>query len=166
LITASLFPLLIPEKRIVGEWQLILFNCATDYDIIRIKLGNDSYVPPKVPSLYTALTTGENAWNPAVYGSAVNPYVVKVGQVVQIIIENSDDTEHPIHLHGYEFQVVARGPGTWDGNENTLPRRPVIRDTATTPASGHLVLRIKTDNPGVWVLHCHMEFHGTFPLSH
>jgi iron transport multicopper oxidase len=35
------------------------------------------------------------------------------------------------------------------------------RDTVTTPASGYLVIRFKADNPGVWMFHCHMEFHGT-----
>jgi iron transport multicopper oxidase len=127
-----------------------------------IILGNDTYLHPKVPTLYTALTTGSDAWNPAVYGPAANPYLLKEGEVVQIIVENHDNIDHPMHLHGYEFQVVARGSGTWDRNEDRLPAVPMRRDTVTTPSSGYLVLRFKAEKPGVWMFHCHMEFHGKF----
>jgi iron transport multicopper oxidase len=127
--------------------------------------------------MFTALTTGSSALDPAVYGPGVNPYVIRTGQVVQIVVENDDDTAHPIHFHGYRFQVVARGPGSWDGDTTALPEIPMTRDTVTTPPSGHLVLRILADNPGVWackkvpffdisksgvltfVVHCHMELH-------
>lgn len=126
----------------------------------RIYLGNNTYVTPKVPTLYTALTTGSAAWNPEVYGTGANAYIIKSGQVVQIIVENHDSIEHPMHLHGYDFQVVARGPGSWDGDESKLPAVPLRRDTVITPPAGHLVIRIKTQNPGTWMFHCHMEFHG------
>jgi FtsP/CotA-like multicopper oxidase with cupredoxin domain len=33
------------------------------------------------------------------------------------------------------------------------------RDTALLPASGHLVIAFKTDNPGAWLLHCHIGWH-------
>lgn len=128
----------------------------------RIYLGNNTYVTPKVPTLYTALTTGSDAWNPAVYGAGANAYLIKSGQIVQIIVQNNDAIEHPMHLHGYDFQVVARGLGTWDGDEKKLPAVPMRRDTVTTPPAGHLVIRIKTMNPGAWMFHCHMEFHGRY----
>jgi iron transport multicopper oxidase len=126
----------------------------------RIILGSGSYISPKVPTLFTALTTGVDASSPIVYGTGVNPYVIKVGKVVQIVVENHDDIEHPMHLHGYEFQVVARGSGSWNGDETKVRHIPMKRDTVTTPASGYLVIRFKANNPGVWVFHCHMEFHG------
>ena len=124
-----------------------------------IIFGNDTYITPKVPTLYTALTTGNNALNPIVYGPAVNPYIIHSGEVVQIVVENNDSSEHPMHLHGYSFQVIARGTGTWDGSESSLPQYPVVRDVVTTPPSGYLVIRFKADNPGVWMYHCHMVFH-------
>jgi iron transport multicopper oxidase len=127
-----------------------------------IYLGNNTYVTPKVPTLYTVLTTGSDAWNPEIYGAGANAYIIKSGQIVQIVVENHDAIEHPMHLHGYDFQVVARGPGIWDGDESKLPAVPLRRDTVTTPPAGHLVIRIKTNNPGTWMFHCHMEFHGKF----
>lgn len=125
-----------------------------------IFLGNSTYVTPKIPTLYTALTTGSDAWNPEVYGAGANAYIIETGQIVQIVVQNNDAIEHPMHLHGYNFQVVARGPGPWDGDETKFPSVPMRRDTVTTPPAGHLVIRIKTRNPGTWMFHCHMEFHG------
>lgn len=29
------------------------------------------------------------------------------------------------------------------------------------PAAGHLVLAFKTDNPGVWLSHCHIGWHAS-----
>lgn len=125
----------------------------------RINLGNGTYITPKVPTLYTALTTGKNASNPAVYGFGINPYVISSGDIVQIVVTNDDDMEHPMHLHGHEFQLIARGSGTWNGDTSAVPQFPLVRDTATTPASGYLVIRFQANNPGVWMFHCHIEFH-------
>lgn len=33
------------------------------------------------------------------------------------------------------------------------------RDTILVAPNGHAVLRFRTDNPGVWVFHCHIEWH-------
>lgn len=125
----------------------------------RINLGNGTYITPKVPTLYTALTTGDYALNPAVYGYGVNPYIVNSGDIVQIVVTNDDDIEHPMHLHGHEFQVIARGTGTWNGDISNVSRYPVVRDTVTTPSSGYLVIRFQANIPGIHVFHCHMELH-------
>jgi iron transport multicopper oxidase len=54
---------------------------------------------PKVPTLFTALTTSKDATNPKVYGETVNPYVLQRGEIVQIVLNNLDDGGHPFHLH-------------------------------------------------------------------
>lgn len=36
---------------------------------------------------------------------------------------------------------------------------PIRRDTATLPTKGYLVLAFESDNPGVWLMHCHIPFH-------
>ncbi|KAH8918128.1 multicopper oxidase, partial [Atractiella rhizophila] len=33
------------------------------------------------------------------------------------------------------------------------------RDTVVIPGGGHAVLRFANDNPGVWVVHCHIAWH-------
>lgn len=59
-----------------------------------------SYVEPKVPTLYSVLTTGGAASNPLVYGSNTNAFVLEKDQVVEIVLNNDDAGKHPFHLHG------------------------------------------------------------------
>jgi Multicopper oxidase len=67
---------------------------------------------------------------------------------------------HPIHLHGHNFYVLGQGSGTWSGDLSTLTlTNPIHRDTATLPANGFLVLAFVSDNPGAWLMHCHIPFH-------
>lgn len=33
------------------------------------------------------------------------------------------------------------------------------RDTILVRPNGHIVLRFRSDNPGVWLFHCHIEWH-------
>jgi iron transport multicopper oxidase len=54
---------------------------------------------------------------------------------------------------------VARGLGTWNGDESSLPSIPAKRDGYVVPANGYFVIRFKADNPGVWFYHCHIDLH-------
>ncbi|EIM91340.1 uncharacterized protein STEHIDRAFT_152988 [Stereum hirsutum FP-91666 SS1] len=81
-----------------------------------------------------------------------------------IIINNLDAAlDHPYHLHGNEFFIVARGSGSLSLDDadgityNTS--NPVRRDTLVIPADSYAVLRFANDNPGVWVMHCHIAWH-------
>lgn len=50
--------------------------------------NNITYTPPKVPILYTAMTTGADAEDPRVYGEFVHPFVLKKDQVIDIVVNN------------------------------------------------------------------------------
>ncbi|ROW05770.1 hypothetical protein VMCG_05264 [Cytospora schulzeri] len=97
---------------------------------------------------------------------------------VQVAINSLDAMEHPFHMHGHSVQVVGWGPGRFDpssssttvnnNNNNTTTTaaattwnlaNPLRRDTFTVPAQSHVVIRFLADNPGVWVLHCHVAWH-------
>lgn len=56
-----------------------------------------------------------------------------------------------MHLHGHDFWVLGSGYGEFDSSNPdalTLVNAP-RRDVAMMPASGYLVIAIKTNNPGV-----------------
>ncbi|KAL1849720.1 hypothetical protein Plec18167_005291 [Paecilomyces lecythidis] len=76
-----------------------------------------------------------------------------------IIIETSLAVPHPIHLHGHDFAILAQGSGTYNSSDLGSLTNPPRRDTAMLPGSGYLVLAFKTDNPGVWLMHCHIGWH-------
>ncbi|PKS11751.1 hypothetical protein jhhlp_001740 [Lomentospora prolificans] len=123
-----------------------------------------TYVGPKVPSLYTALTVGsENSTNPQVYGSHTSSYVLGHNQVIEIVLNNADPGKHPFHLHGHNFQVVHRSEeeaGVFvNDNSISLPKVPMRRDTLFVQPNGNFVIRYRSDNPGVWLFHCHIEWH-------
>jgi hypothetical protein len=41
----------------------------------------------------------------------------------------------------------------------------VRRDVAMLPAKGWLLIAFKTNNPGVWLMHCHIAWHVSHGLS-
>ncbi|KAI9721597.1 MAG: hypothetical protein M1828_005087 [Chrysothrix sp. TS-e1954] len=121
-----------------------------------------TYVPPKVPTLYSSLTTGSLATNPKVYGVNSIPFVLAHNQVVEIVMNNFDTGRHPFHLHGHDFQAVARSPengGVYDPRNATLARIPMRRDVFVVQPLGNFVLRFRSDNPGIWLFHCHIQWH-------
>lgn len=75
-----------------------------------------------------------------------------------MVIETELSVPHPIHLHGHDFEVMAQGSGTYDGEVTSLAKPPK-RDTAMLPEDGYLVIAFKTDNPGAWLMHCHIGWH-------
>lgn len=50
---------------------------------------NITYVPPKVPTLYTVMTTGEDAANPLVYGEFSHSFVLEKDQTIDIVVNNN-----------------------------------------------------------------------------
>ncbi|KAL8899555.1 MAG: hypothetical protein Q9207_006139 [Kuettlingeria erythrocarpa] len=125
-----------------------------------------TYVRPKVPTLYSALTSGPEASNPAIYGANIIPFVLQKNEVVEIVLNSMDPGKHPFHLHGHAFQAVVRSQdeaGVYVGNE-TFPEFPMRRDTILVRPNGNIVLRFRADNPGVWLFHCHIEWHVTSGL--
>ena len=61
---------------------------------------------------------------------------------------------HPIHLHGHHFRVLNR-------NGRSEPHRPLL-DTVLMQPQDRIDIAFKADNPGDWMLHCHvLEHHAS-----
>jgi FtsP/CotA-like multicopper oxidase with cupredoxin domain len=78
------------------------------------------------------------------------------------IVQNGFVLPHPVHLHGHDFLVLGTGSGVFDPATMTNQlnfTNPMRRDVAQMPGSGWLVIAFKTDNPGCWLLHCHIAWH-------
>ncbi|KAJ9627066.1 hypothetical protein H2203_003527 [Taxawa tesnikishii (nom. ined.)] len=95
-------------------------------------------------------------------------------QTIDLLIHNFDDGNHPLHLHGYKYFVLAQGhgypprtsvfaPTTYDSLSplyNSLDlSNPLRRDTASVEAFGWILIRFVADNPGAWAFHCHISWH-------
>eukprot|EP00013_Stygamoeba_regulata_P019389 CAMPEP_0177648414 /NCGR_PEP_ID=MMETSP0447-20121125/10813_1 /TAXON_ID=0 /ORGANISM="Stygamoeba regulata, Strain BSH-02190019" /LENGTH=546 /DNA_ID=CAMNT_0019151049 /DNA_START=97 /DNA_END=1737 /DNA_ORIENTATION=+ len=82
-----------------------------------------------------------------------NPRPLRVGhgERVHLRIENHNADAHSMHLHGHQFQIVEI-----DGQ----PHNGALRDTVLLPGGCRtVVVAFDAVHPGVWPLHCHMEFH-------
>jgi iron transport multicopper oxidase len=100
-----------------------------------------------------------------VYGSHTHSFVLAKDEIVDIVLNNLDPGKHPFHLHGHNFQAIWRSDeeaGTFaDSNVTSAdyPSTPMRRDTIVLRPNGNMVLRFRADNPGVWLFHCHIEWH-------
>ncbi|KAK3314568.1 Cupredoxin [Apodospora peruviana] len=73
---------------------------------------------------------------------------------------------HPIHLHGHDFWVLAQSTGVFDGTTTAFDTtNPPRRDVATLPGNGYLAIAFLLDNPGAWLVHCHIAWHASEGLS-
>ncbi|KAG2179873.1 hypothetical protein INT43_003659, partial [Umbelopsis isabellina] len=84
--------------------------------------------------------------------------------VVQLIIQNLDDGDHPFHLHGHTFWILGTGSGYFGANPSMNTTNPTRRDTATVPAYGYAIIRF-IPHPGMWFFHCHISWHAEAGLG-
>lgn len=92
-------------------------------------------------------------------GPAPTPIVVRLGSRVRIRFVNLGMDHHPMHLHGHTFYVT----GTEGGR---------IPETAWWPGNTVLVgvaqareIEFLANNPGDWMLHCHLPHHMMNQMS-
>jgi FtsP/CotA-like multicopper oxidase with cupredoxin domain len=89
----------------------------------------------------------------------------EMGKWVYIIVESAIPLNHPIHLHGHDFFVLAAGSGTYSSSTPLNLVNPPRRDTANMPGGGFLVIAFETDNPGTWLMHCHIGWHTSMGFA-
>ena len=76
-------------------------------------------------------------------------FSVKRGQTVSILIDNNNRWPHAMHVHGHHFKFA-------DGKGNLSP---LWRDTVLVNGSDKEHIAFVADNPGKWLIHCHMIEH-------
>jgi hypothetical protein len=73
-----------------------------------------------------------------------------------------------MHVHGHNFVVLGQGNGVFSSSSalSTLNfKNPPRRDVVNLVAQGWTVVAFKTDNPGAWLMHCHIAWHVSGGLS-
>jgi FtsP/CotA-like multicopper oxidase with cupredoxin domain len=76
------------------------------------------------------------------------------GSCQEIVIENRTAWPHAMHLHGHHFVAPAGADISRAGGP-----AEVLRDTVMVPPGENMPIRFRADNPGRWLLHCHMLEH-------
>ncbi|XP_028783558.1 laccase-7-like [Neltuma alba] len=96
---------------------------------------------------------------------------LKFNSTVEIVFQNTafvGRENHPMHIHGLNFYVLAQGFGMFDPSRDRRKLNmvnPQMRNTVAVPTGGWAVIRFKAKNPGVWFVHCHIDAHLPWGLD-
>ncbi|MDN6024251.1 multicopper oxidase family protein [Lactococcus lactis] len=131
---------------------------------IPLKADNlEKYVSDKAPDISMKLTeememNGSEMKMREMINGEVFPntetFNVKVGQVYKVQFENADKMagmSHPMHIHGAHFQIISKN-GHPTNDTTWYDTYPMDQGIKTDIA-------IKFDEPGVWMVHCHILNH-------
>lgn len=126
-----------------------------------------------------------NAYYPLIdpnYPNDLHPSSVlldlELGKTLILVMRTSSLMQHPMHFHGHKFEVldqftheyykdcsIFNCPLTRKYNAEEIqklkhiPFTGVLKDTIVLPAGGAVVIRFLVDNPGYWLVHCHIGAH-------
>ncbi len=125
---------------------------------------DQAYFPPvewsgTMPMMNWSATGGETEW--VIREPSTGKENMDIGweferdSVAKLRIENLRDSkhgmQHPIHLHGQRFLVVAY---------NGRPTENLAwKDTVLIPAGMTADIVVEFTNPGAWMMHCHIAEH-------
>ncbi|KAL5709328.1 laccase [Ranunculus cassubicifolius] len=96
---------------------------------------------------------------------------LKYNSTVEIVFQNTaliTIENHPMHLHGFDFYVLAQGFGNFNRTRDSRKFNlinPQERNTIAVPVGGWAVIRFTANNPGVWFMHCHLDVHLPWGLA-
>ena len=112
-----------------------------------------------VPKINTMLDFNLWTWNSRTF-PGIDPLVARQGERVRIRLGNLTMTNHPIHLHGHEFEVTGTDGG---------PTRPESRwpEVTVDIAVGQMrQVEFIADEEGDWAIHCHKSHHTMNAMGH
>ena len=107
---------------------------------------------PKDPTTYrNALAINGHGW----------PYNERIeasrGDTLHWRIVNGTVRDHPMHLHGFYFNILARGDVAHDSTFAVNDRENVV--TQTMPPFSTMAMDWVASREGNWLFHCHLTFH-------
>jgi len=99
------------------------------------------------------------SWNSRVF-PGIDHLAVRRGDRVRIRIGNLTMTNHPMHLHGYDFEVTGTDGG-W------VPKSARWPEVSTDVAVGQMrAIEFTANVPGDWAFHCHKSHHTMNAMGH
>ncbi|MEX2199062.1 MAG: copper oxidase [Burkholderiales bacterium] len=111
------------------------------------------------PRVNTMLDFNLWSWNSRVF-PGIDPFVVRKGDRVRIRFGNLTMTNHPIHMHGYDFEVTGTDGG-W------VPKSARWPEVTVDVAIGQMrAFEFVADVPGDWAIHCHKSHHVMNAMGH
>jgi FtsP/CotA-like multicopper oxidase with cupredoxin domain len=129
------------QKPALGDLQLVGYSGMTSGPL-----------PTAKPDREFELVLSQSRTDPAVWTingatyPAIEPLVVQPGERIRVRLINMSMDDHPMHLHGHTYQIVAIGD------------RPVagpFMDNLTLRHMDSYDIEFVAANTGRWLFHCH-----------
>ena len=111
------------------------------------------------PKIMTMLDFNIWSWNSRVF-PGIDSLNVRLNDKVRIRVGNLTMTNHPIHLHGHEFEVTGTDGGP-------VPKSARWPEVTTDIAVGQMrQFEFLADELGDWAFHCHKSHHTMNAMGH
>ena len=98
-------------------------------------------------------------WNSRLFPD-IDPLVVGLGDRVRVRVGNLTMTNHPIHMHGYDFEVTCTDGG-WVPKAARWPEVSI-----DIPVGAMRAYEFDAVHPGDWAIHCHKSHHTMNAMGH
>ncbi|KAI8711484.1 hypothetical protein NCS52_01412000 [Fusarium sp. LHS14.1] len=150
-----------------GESHKSLSFAVSQTDFVTWVIDRAPFMEPDIPIIYGGNSSGWDA-NTTIH----LPINSTIDIIMRISSKSMDTMGHPIHLHGHKFWLLGFGVGDFLYTDVTDAPKDLInledppyRDTIGLPSQGWIALRYVTDNPGAWMLHCHLQWHAVVGMA-
>ena len=130
-----------------------------DRDICFLLNAYDIEPGASAPKVNTMLDFNLWTWNSRAF-PGIDSIHVRHGDRVRIRIGNLTMTNHPIHIHGHEFEVTGTDGGP-------VPKTARWPEVTTDIAVGQMrQIEFIADELGDWAFHCHKSHHTMNAMGH
>lgn len=130
-----------------------------DRDFVFLLNSYDIEPGSSTPKVNTMLDFNLWTWNSRVF-PGIDSLVCRQGDRVRIRFGNLSMTNHPIHIHGHEFEVTGTDGG-W------VPPSARWPEVTTDVAVGQMrAIEFDATDVGDWAFHCHKGHHTMNAMGH
>lgn len=130
-----------------------------DRDFVFLLNSYDIEPGSSTPKVNTMLDFNLWTWNSRVF-PGIDSLVCRQGDRVRIRFGNLSMTNHPIHIHGHEFEVTGTDGG-W------VPPSARWPEVTTDVAVGQMrAIEFDATEVGDWAFHCHKGHHTMNAMGH
>ncbi len=130
-----------------------------DRDFVFLMSAYDIDPGAYTPKINTMSDFNLWTWNSRVF-PGIDHLVIRQGDRVRVRFGNLTMTNHPIHMHGYDFEVTCTDGG-W------VPEGARWPEVTVDCAIGQMrAFEFDANAPGDWAIHCHKSHHTMNPMGH
>ena len=134
-------------------------HMRVDRDFVFLLNAYDIEPGSYMPKVFTMLDFNLWTWNSRAF-PGIDHLVCAKGDRVRVRIGNLTMTNHPIHMHGYDFEVTCTDGG-WVRPEARWPEV-----TIDIPVGAMRAYEFDAIYEGDWAVHCHKSHHTMNAMGH